>query len=128
MQVKDLTARQSAYEEECGALRNALSQLQVSSDETVETGTLQWAVLQARRAEGEAKRREANAIGRRNHVQATLFKLQLATENNEAALQEAQTALRAAEAEAARARSALIQRDAETTQMRAEEAVYSDSE
>ena len=48
MQVADLSSRQSGYEEECSALRDALKQLQTTGDEAVETGQLQWAVLQAR--------------------------------------------------------------------------------
>jgi Arc/MetJ-type ribon-helix-helix transcriptional regulator len=76
-QIAEIASRQGAYEDECAALREALTQMQSSSDETVETGQLQWAVLQARRAEGEAKRREAAASAKRNHVQSTLFRLQV---------------------------------------------------
>ena len=77
MQVSDLSSRQGGYEAECAALREALTQLQASGDEQVETGKLQWEKLQARRAEGEARRREAAAIARRNHVQSALFRLQV---------------------------------------------------
>ena len=117
MQLKDLSSRQNGYEEECSALREALTQLQWSGDEHVESGKLQWTALQARRSEGEARRREAAANARRNQVQSALFRLQLATEHHDAQLHEAQTATRAAEAEAARLRSSIAQRDGEAAQL-----------
>ena len=116
-QLSDLSGRQTVYEQECATLREQLVQMQASGDDQMEMGKLQWAVLQARRAEGEARRREAAANARRNHVQSSLFRLQLETETHDVSLHDAQTSLRAAEAECARARSSLAQRDGESTRM-----------
>ena len=94
--MHDLASRQAGFQEEANHLREALTSLQKSSDENVEAGQLQWGVLQARRAEGEARRREAAARARQRHVQSTLYRLQLATASHDAQLDEARQASREA--------------------------------
>ena len=96
LQVQDLSSRQAGIQEEANALREMLTTLQKASDESVEAGQLQWGVLQARRAEGEARRREAVAKARQGHLQTALYRLRLATASHETQLQKSRDAAREA--------------------------------
>lgn len=98
-QATELGDRQVAWEDQVAALRESLSQLQQATEEGVEMGKLQWAMLQARRNEGESQRREAAAVARLHHVQAQLYRLQLTSEERDGALNEAVEARRTAENE-----------------------------
>ena len=82
MTATELGDRQALQESEVAALREMASTLQQASDETVEVGKMQWAMLQARRSEGESRRREAAARARFHAVQAQLFRLQLQSHSN----------------------------------------------
>lgn len=96
LQVQDLSSRQAGILEEANALREMLTSLQKASDESVEAGQLQWGVLQARRAEGEARRREALAKARQGHLQTALYRLRLATASHETQLHKSRDAAREA--------------------------------
>lgn len=109
MQVKQLSQRQAGYEDECAALREALFQLQQASDQAVDAGQLQWQLVQSRRSEGEARRKEAAALARQRHLQANLLRLQLFSEDYDTTLDQARARLRELEAAHTRANSAKAQ-------------------
>ena len=111
MTATELGDRHALQETEATALREMVSALQQASDEGVELGKMQWAMLQARRSEGECRRREAVAQARFHHTQAQLFRLQLATEKCEAERDEALEAAQQARAERSRTLAELAQQE-----------------
>jgi len=98
----DLLRHQKMAEEESAQLRLSLSEQMRTSDEHVELGKLQWELLGARRAEGDAKRREAAAKAKAAHVQTRLYKAQLLADARDAEIHDLGAAAHKAQAEHAR--------------------------
>ena len=96
-QATELAARQSALEDEAAQLRASLSALQQTSDDKLEMGQMQWALMQARQGEGDAKRQLAAGRARLHHAQAALYKHQLLLDGKDAQLFDSQQSKHALE-------------------------------
>lgn len=101
-QATELAARLEADEAENAALRAAALQLAEASDEGVELGRMQWEVMVARRAEGEARRKEAAARAKLYHTQAALHRAHLQLDARTVAVADATARLASEQSEHSR--------------------------
>jgi len=85
-------ARLEGLQQESSALRASLAAQTLASDEKLELGQLQWALMQARQGEGESRRREAAQRARLHLTQASLYRAQLQCDQRDAQLFEAHQA------------------------------------
>ena len=84
-------------QDEAAQLRASLSALQQTSDDKLEMGQMQWALMQARQGEGDAKRQLAAGRARLHHAQAALYKHQLLLDGKDQQLFDSQQSKHALE-------------------------------